>query len=691
MKTSTRDSSKESSIKGKTAALSVRKTNVPAGIYNPLIDSGSRMVAQAKLQENWFGQMAQRQPLEDDELIQGKRAAQNGNRYSQRLGESMNVQAKLTVNAPNDVYEQEADKVAKAVTRAASSQVQRQPEEEEELQTKLASQGQRQEVPEEEEELQMQLAKSQPATVCENLENRIKAARGSGHPLSDVAQKPMEQAFGNDFGGVRVHTDAEANILNQHLSAEAFTTGQDIFFRQGTYQPNSESGKGLLAHELTHVVQQRAVPILQSQADQDISAGSTTEDEEAYNIEMLQLQDISSKEKGLVQDTKSNPRSVLQNKELILPSAIQLAPGKSRWKGRGGSKWAPLPRIHDELKEEMAMTSSASSIQRWELEGPWNYGQPVHEKLTEKALKAAQIIGIDDNYKSEEAWEYTRGALWNDDPEGLLFDDRNWFGQRTTTKYSSGAKFGTKFKRGEKKAEKGAMFGPEEVSLLKRSHFGDLQFLHGMAVQGEEAAKTRENMLMWAEFTYKVGIGVISGDTELQQVEVQGIPELFPALSKGTTVAMLFCIRANLKDLADVKKRAIGSLLHMVQDTYAASHTEREYTPGKEPESMGPFVVTKKGIVIDTRPGLKKGVGKIKEFHSYTGQEKKKHAAKDVPSGYSEEEWKAREASAVDAGVGILTMVKLNASWEIVKPMLEFVLGLVEKPAVAGPGEEYKT
>ncbi|NIM97695.1 MAG: DUF4157 domain-containing protein, partial [candidate division Zixibacteria bacterium] len=138
--------------------------------------------------------------------------------------------------------------------------VQRQEEEEEEepVQTKLVSEVQRQEEEpeEEEEELQTKPAGSQPATVSENLENRIKAARGGGHPLSDVVQKPMGRAFGADFSGVRVHTDSEADALNKQLSAKAFTTGQDVFFRENEYSPGSDSGRELIAHELTHVVQQ---------------------------------------------------------------------------------------------------------------------------------------------------------------------------------------------------------------------------------------------------------------------------------------------------------------------------------------------------------------------------------------------------------------------------------------------------
>jgi hypothetical protein len=158
-----------------------------------------------------------------------------GNRYVQRLMQSMRVQAKFTVNPPNDVYEQEADRVADAVTGAVTSQTQRQ---------------------EEEEEIQMQPAESESATVSEELETSINNAKGTGQPLSDIVREPMERAIGADFSGVRVHTDSEADVLNQQLNARAFTTGQDIFFREGEYSPGSGSGQKLIAHELTHVVQQ---------------------------------------------------------------------------------------------------------------------------------------------------------------------------------------------------------------------------------------------------------------------------------------------------------------------------------------------------------------------------------------------------------------------------------------------------
>ncbi|NEO85805.1 MAG: DUF4157 domain-containing protein, partial [Spirulina sp. SIO3F2] len=77
-----------------------------------------------------------------------------------------------------------------------------------------------------------------------------------GQPLADSVRQPMENAFGANFGGVRIHTDNTADQLNRSIQAQAFTTGQDVFFRQGAYTPTNKGGQELLAHELTHVVQQ---------------------------------------------------------------------------------------------------------------------------------------------------------------------------------------------------------------------------------------------------------------------------------------------------------------------------------------------------------------------------------------------------------------------------------------------------
>ncbi len=86
--------------------------------------------------------------------------------------------------------------------------------------------------------------------------SRIRASRGV--PIARDVRRDMESAFGTDFGHVRIHTGARADQLSSELGARAFTLGSDVFFRGGEYQPRSGSGREVLAHELTHTIQQGA-------------------------------------------------------------------------------------------------------------------------------------------------------------------------------------------------------------------------------------------------------------------------------------------------------------------------------------------------------------------------------------------------------------------------------------------------
>lgn len=257
--------------------------------------------------------------------------------YSRMFG----VQPKLTVGAPNDVYEQEADRVAGQVmsmpdkpiqrmdnleeeeiqtkplagsitplvqrmdnleeeeiqTKAIDSIQREEMSEEEEVQTKSLGNIQREDIPEEEEVQTKPIATLQREEMPEeeevqtkslssiqredmpeeeevqtkpalqrstdgslqaggSIESQINSSRGGGSPLPDDVRSFMEPRFGTDFSGVKVHTDAQADQLNRSVQAKAFTTGQDVFFRQGEYNPGSRGGQELIAHELTHVVQQ---------------------------------------------------------------------------------------------------------------------------------------------------------------------------------------------------------------------------------------------------------------------------------------------------------------------------------------------------------------------------------------------------------------------------------------------------
>src|SRR5215471_2017522 len=107
----------------------------------------------------------------------------------------------------------------------------------------------------------LNIARAEHPDASPDVERTIEQRRGGGQALDGGVRRQMETALGADFSGVRVHTDSQANVLNHELSAKAFTTGQDIFFRQGAYDPGSSIGRELLAHELTHVVQQNGAAI----------------------------------------------------------------------------------------------------------------------------------------------------------------------------------------------------------------------------------------------------------------------------------------------------------------------------------------------------------------------------------------------------------------------------------------------
>ena len=150
------------------------------------------------------------------------------------------LQAKLKVSAPQDLYEQEADRVADQVMRQAPVQIQRacnKCEEEDKLNRSAEADG--------------------TPVVTAATENAIAGLSGRGQELPEDIRSFMEPRFDADFSGVRIHTDSHADELARSVDAQAFTVGRNVVFGAGHYAPNTERGKRLLAHELTHVIQQQ--------------------------------------------------------------------------------------------------------------------------------------------------------------------------------------------------------------------------------------------------------------------------------------------------------------------------------------------------------------------------------------------------------------------------------------------------
>lgn len=222
------------------------------------------------------------------------------------------IQAKLTIGQPDDKYEKEADAMAdKVVQRLAMPDVLERKEPGEQarplaaaitplVQTKCAACEQDEKLQKREEEdlvqesseelqrkpifessvqlpdddnsnniqrkcaecekegkLQTKSVSSDPAPITSYTESNLNSTKGRGSPMPASTREQMESSFGSDFSHVRLHCDSSAVQMSKDLHAQAFTHGSDIYFNSGKYNADSVGGKHLLAHELTHVLQQK--------------------------------------------------------------------------------------------------------------------------------------------------------------------------------------------------------------------------------------------------------------------------------------------------------------------------------------------------------------------------------------------------------------------------------------------------
>ncbi|MCP2729521.1 eCIS core domain-containing protein [Limnofasciculus baicalensis] len=216
----------------------------------------------------------QRQASPDDGTIQRLCAECEGELAEKEEKEP--IQAKLTVGEVGDKYEQEADAVARDVVEKINAPQQ---EQSVQRQSELGETS----VPNITVMRRGESVTGGGSDVIQDVEQGIQQAKGGGQGLDESIREPMEGAFGADFSGVKVHTDAQSDQLNRSIQAKAFTTGQDIFFKQGEYDPGSKGGQELLAHELTHVVQQTGAV----QRNLEVGKKDTSQEKEVDSISQV--------------------------------------------------------------------------------------------------------------------------------------------------------------------------------------------------------------------------------------------------------------------------------------------------------------------------------------------------------------------------------------------------------------------
>lgn len=190
---------------------------------------------------------------------------------------------------------------------------------------------------------------------------------------------------------------------------------------------------------------------------------------------------------------------------------------------------------------------------------------PVHENIAIAAfIKAKKRLlpeGTTYNNLDSRQWEYFRGLLWNDDPSCLLFDDN----VDNNRDFGAGLEWYGQFSA-----------GPANC-MTRRSHFGDLQCLHGMATtEGEAPEVTKRNILTWMEVMYKLACGnqgIAAQDKLGTVLPVQFNGSTDPT-GDATLKQLLLATTPNYR-FPNIQRRALGVCLHIIQDSYAIGHTQR--------------------------------------------------------------------------------------------------------------------
>jgi len=201
---------------------------------------------------------------DEEEPVQGK--------LQLKSSEDTAIQAKLTVGKPDDIYEKEADRVAdRVMTMPAEQTVSLQSEKEEEkvkrssLSQTLTPFVQREQKPDDKVQASFitiqRKSRSQPKSLDDKTSSMIRNSLGQGSPLPRETADFMESRFGADFSSVKIHTDSQAATISKQINARAFTLGNNIYFGEGQYNSQTHEGKRLLAHELTHTIQQGTSPV----------------------------------------------------------------------------------------------------------------------------------------------------------------------------------------------------------------------------------------------------------------------------------------------------------------------------------------------------------------------------------------------------------------------------------------------
>ena len=335
--------------------------------------------------------------------------------------------------------------------------------------------------------------------------------------------------------------------------------------------------------------------------------------------------------------------------------AFQITPNQSRYDSKLASMAGFQQRVCQEASEHFLFL----------------FKSPVHEAITQAAFGCDKDDLADCAKKNHASVATIWGSRWNDDPPFRMTSGPSVckFDQ-TIRANTQPACWYAVFTDAEKKSAAGQIFGPG-YALLYRVHFGDLQFLHSMANQdGDSPETTRGRIMMWAQFAWGIATGTLPRDHYLRDLGIAGLGGYFPGDQSATILFSLGNPAFQNQQIAEV---ALGSLLHMVEDSFSKSHVSRSDPLGQECDGMP-------GVV---QPGL------ILQFHSYAHQNKKAHDLEDRIRAIELQKMETVPC-AIDVCRTIVQLWQRKATWPEAQRYLQYVFALHPSASASGPGKEFE-
>ena len=332
--------------------------------------------------------------------------------------------------------------------------------------------------------------------------------------------------------------------------------------------------------------------------------------------------------------------------------------------GRDSGASEPPPSLADADHEDIALTAIACA-------NDFESGANRNRDPTRIAPLCLRPIrtGTSDN----SANAIVVGTWWNDDPRQVLMSGNILAYAHSLNEAVEAHELFNSSNRKTYTFPMGWMF--------YRSHYGDLQVLHSMATRRHEpAAQTRERIMLWMEFAYSIATGAM--DTNLK---IKSLPpkfhQLFAVYPKNasntlqnSSIEHLFKPRSNMDGLP-IQKLALGSMLHVVQDSYAAGHARRT----RNATANCPY-------------------GRILQFHTYGDQKDGRHGTEDLRRALLHDmnfnSWRSRFnqwSNPLEAGTRILVFANRTSDWKtVVEPYLRDRTFCLEADAHSSDGGEYR-